>query len=476
MKGGSGLSQRAVAYVRVSDESQLAGYSLDAQRAQIAAYCERAGYELVHAYVDEGVSAHSDRLDKRPQLAAMLEAAARGEFEVVVVHSLDRLARNAHAQREAMQRLGRAGVGLHSITEAFDFTTPAGKLMLNMIGGVSEFFSDQLAVHVAKGQRERAAQGRPIGPVPFGYTVPEPGAVPLVDERAAPAVLDVFRRRAAGASLGDLASWLNGEGHRTQRGRLFTGHALKDLLNCRFYAGYVSYRTEEFPGVHEAIVPVPLFERVQARRQHRDGGQRPRDEGVWALRGLLFCAACGRPVHCERHADGVPYYRERHGWECTTVGRAVSSRRIDAEVGEWFSRVRLDRRWRERVVAAAVKGDGQKTIDALRDQRRRLARAYADGGYSEAEYTTRMKQLETAIEASQPDRVPQLETIAALVADTRRLWSKALPHERRQLLAPLIDRVTVCLDSKRVVEIVPSRLFAQLISPAARIRPPLSHL
>ncbi len=466
---------RAVAYLRVSDESQVAGYSLAAQEAQVRSYCQRMTYELVRVYRDEGVSAHSDKIEKRPELCALLAAAARGEFDVVVVHTIDRWARNVGVQRDALQRLGRAGVGFASVSENIDFTTPAGKLMLTMIGGVAEFFSDQLGVHVSKGQRERAAQGRPIGPVPFGYVVPEPGGVPIPDEHAAPAVLEVFRRRATGASLGDLASWLNGEGHPTQRGRLFTGHAVKDLLNCRFYAGYVSYRREEFPGVHEAIVPVPLFERVQARRQHRDGGQRPRDDGVWALRGLLFCASCGRPVHCERHANGVPYYRERHGWECTTVGRAVSSQRIDAEVGEWFARVRLDRRWRERVIAAAVKGDGQKSIDALRDQRRRLARAYADGGYSEAEYTTRMNQLDAAIDAAQPDRVPQLETVAELVADTRRLWSKALPHERRQLLAPLVDRVTVCLDSKRVVEIVPSRLFAQLIAPAARVRPPLSH-
>jgi len=47
-------------------------------------------------------------------------------------------------------------VGFVSLTENIDFSTPSGKLMLTMIGGFSEFFSDQLAVHVIKAQRLRA--------------------------------------------------------------------------------------------------------------------------------------------------------------------------------------------------------------------------------------------------------------------------------------------------------------------------------
>ena len=59
---------RTVGYIRVSDESQVDGYSLDAQRAEIARWCKRRGYELVGIYADEGVSAHTDRIDKRPEL------------------------------------------------------------------------------------------------------------------------------------------------------------------------------------------------------------------------------------------------------------------------------------------------------------------------------------------------------------------------------------------------------------------------
>ena len=69
---------RAVGYVRVSTEEQVDGHSLDAQRREIARYCEHDGHELQRFYADEGVSAYTDKIDKRPQLRALLADAERG--------------------------------------------------------------------------------------------------------------------------------------------------------------------------------------------------------------------------------------------------------------------------------------------------------------------------------------------------------------------------------------------------------------
>lgn len=143
------MTQPAVGYVRVSSEMQLEGHSLAAQRNEIARFCERERHERLRIYADEGVSAHTDLIEKCPQLAALLDDVATGAFDLVIVHTIDRWARNVGVQRQALQWLGAANVGFASVTESIDFSTPAGKLMLTMIGGVSEFFSDQLAVQVA---------------------------------------------------------------------------------------------------------------------------------------------------------------------------------------------------------------------------------------------------------------------------------------------------------------------------------------
>ena len=182
----------AVGYVRVSTEDQTRGYSLEAQRAEIERYCDQNGYQLERFYSDEGISAHTDRISKRPQLTLLLAHARQQRFDVVLVHTLDRWARNMRVQTEALQILGDARVGFASVTESIDYTTPEGRLMLTMIGGFAEFFSAQLGRHVKKGVRQRAEHGLPNGSVPFGYLKDEETGIPCLVPHEAEAVETVF--------------------------------------------------------------------------------------------------------------------------------------------------------------------------------------------------------------------------------------------------------------------------------------------
>jgi site-specific DNA recombinase len=127
--------------------------------------------------------------------------------------------------------------------------------MLTMMGGVAEFFSDQLAVHVSKAQRYRASIGLPVGSVPFGYSTLEPGGVPQTEKMEAAAMREVFEHRAEGQSTGAIASWLNGRGFKTLKGGIFTSHAIKDMLNCRFYLGRVSYHTRSTKASTKQLSP-----------------------------------------------------------------------------------------------------------------------------------------------------------------------------------------------------------------------------
>ena len=162
------------------------------------------------------------RIDRRPKLVTLLEDAKGDQFDIVAVHMIDRWSRNVGVQRQALQMLGDAGVGFASVMEDFDFTTPSGKLILTMIGGVAEFFSNQLGVHVSKAQRYRTSIGMPVGPIPFGYHAIEPGGVPQQVESEAGAVLKLYEGRSTGESTGALAYRLNSQGFKTRKGGIFT--------------------------------------------------------------------------------------------------------------------------------------------------------------------------------------------------------------------------------------------------------------
>jgi len=457
---------RAAAYVRVSTEEQTEGYSLDAQRREVTRYCERQGFDLVRVYADEGVSAHTEKIEKRPQLCALLADAASGEFDVVVVHTIDRWARNVGVQREALQRLGEANVGFASVTENIDFTTPAGRLMLTMIGGVSEFFSDQLAVHVTKGQRERAERGLPIGPIPFGYITPEPGVAPIIEPGAGRAVRFAFELRAAGESYGAIARWLNAEGF-VPRGKnaIFTPFAVKDMLVNRFYLGYVRYQGEELVGQHEPLIEEELYERVQARRGKGRTSREPHGlSGL--LRGRLFCGHCGSKLHSERNHRHEPRYRERHGKPCGTNGRSLLAQRVDEQIAEIWRAIEFPGDWRDRMAEFASGRYEGPSLSSLNERRRRLARAYADGAYSDAEYHDLRTTVDEQFRAATRAVGASYEEAAAVLSDMPAMWERARGDERRVLLGPLIERIYVDVECGLIGGLAPTSAFRDLIDHA----------
>ena len=85
---------RAAAYIRVSDVSQVEGYSLNAQERLFHQHCQNKDWDAVPVYREEGRSAHGDSIRKRPVFPQLPEDDAKGLFDVVVVHTLDRCARN----------------------------------------------------------------------------------------------------------------------------------------------------------------------------------------------------------------------------------------------------------------------------------------------------------------------------------------------------------------------------------------------
>ena len=85
---------KAVAYLRVSSASQIDGHSLDAQERLFRELCKNRGWELVRIYREEGKSAHVEAIARRPLFKQLLDDAAKHEFDVVVVHTLDRWSRN----------------------------------------------------------------------------------------------------------------------------------------------------------------------------------------------------------------------------------------------------------------------------------------------------------------------------------------------------------------------------------------------
>lgn len=116
---------RPAIYARVSSEEQIDNFSIDAQLRACRNYAADNGYHVVGEYVDEGRSARTDNIAKRPQFRQMLEDASLGLFDVLLVHKLDRFSRNRRITDDCLYRLYKSKVGFVSLNENLDYSTPA---------------------------------------------------------------------------------------------------------------------------------------------------------------------------------------------------------------------------------------------------------------------------------------------------------------------------------------------------------------
>lgn len=110
------------AYIRYSSEMQSDSFSLDAQLRQIKEQAERDGVEIVKVFADPAQSAY--RKKYRPGINAMREAARCGEFKVLYVHKVDRLARRLEWSLEIVHELQELDIIFKAVQQPFDQRTP----------------------------------------------------------------------------------------------------------------------------------------------------------------------------------------------------------------------------------------------------------------------------------------------------------------------------------------------------------------
>jgi DNA invertase Pin-like site-specific DNA recombinase len=94
----------------------------------------------------------------RPELQRLLDHLRKGD--VLVVWKLDRLSRSLRDVLTIMERIQEAKAGFRSLTEAIDTTTPAGRMMMQMIGSFAEFERAMLRERTRAGLESARHEGR----------------------------------------------------------------------------------------------------------------------------------------------------------------------------------------------------------------------------------------------------------------------------------------------------------------------------
>ena len=217
---------RVVGYVRVSTDRQVdAGAGLDVQRRAVRAWCRAEGHRLVDLVADAGVSG---TLADRPGLAEALILLREGRAQGLVVHRLDRLARDLVVQEQLLAEVWRMGATVSSTAAGEDAYLnddpgdPSRRLIRQVLGAVSDYERAMVRLRLATGRRHKAdAGGYAYGAPPFGFRSDGGQLVPRLEEQPALALITELHRAqiAAGeTSLRRIAAALTEAGHRPRRG------------------------------------------------------------------------------------------------------------------------------------------------------------------------------------------------------------------------------------------------------------------
>lgn len=151
-------AKRVAIYVRVSTSDQ----NTEVQRRELREVAERAGWDVVGVFADEGISGAKGR-DKRPQFDAVLKLVTQRKVDMVAAWSVDRLGRSMKHLVETLGDLRSAGADLYLHKQALDTTTSAGRAMFQMLGVFAEFERELIRERVVAGMEAARAAGKPVG-------------------------------------------------------------------------------------------------------------------------------------------------------------------------------------------------------------------------------------------------------------------------------------------------------------------------
>jgi site-specific DNA recombinase len=472
---------RVCLYMRISTDEDHQPTSLGTQRERLERYCQAMeDWHVVHAFEDQASGVTLDRHG----LQQALGLARKRRFDLLLVYRVDRLSRKVRQLAGLAEELDRLDIVLNSATEPFDTGSPAGRMMLQMLGVFAEFEHATIVDRVTAGLERRVREGRWMsGRTPYGYTRANGMLVP--DPVRAPVVRRVFQLYAEG-KLGTtaIARQLDAEGAPAPRRQGWSPNALRLILANPAYRGLIRWNDSLFEGLHEPLVDEQAFEKAQdiLRRRGEDASLRRGNPSEFLLSGLVRCHHCGRAyVGTSAHgrSQRYTYYacstRYKYG-PSKCKGERLPKGRLEAAVLSQLADLYRDGRLIERALAGAaahVAKERPRVEEQLASARAEIARverkldryfeAFEAGdlsaGLCQEHLRGHRERLEILREheadlarplATQAHTPPDAAALAGLADQLDEILANESPEQAKELLRLLVKEIRVH-DRRRII-------------------------
>ena len=331
---------RVCIYARVSSISDEMMSSYHQQVTYLKEYVEsRPEWELTEIYADKGISGYKS---KRPEFQRLLTDARAGKFDLVVVKSISRFARNTETMLKVTRELKALGTGVFFQLQNINTLEGTGELLMTIMSAFAQGESDNGRTRMKYACRSKFEQG-----IPFTHSLdtygfkPGPDGSITIYEPEAKVVRMIFEWAEKGVWVARIRSTLNRKHIPSPSGGLWDDTGVKRTLHNVMYKGdmwlrkhYVNDERKRcvnngeedywyITANHPAIVTPEQYGRVQYILEERwDAlttpkkpftGERGDSHNRYPLSGKMFCPYCGALlIHkwCN--------HRAQEYWACST--------------------------------------------------------------------------------------------------------------------------------------------------------------
>lgn len=250
---------RCAIYTRKSSEEglELEFNSLQSQWEACGAYIKSQKHEnwqLLPTHYDDG--GYSGGTLNRPALQQLLADIKAGLIDIIVVYKIDRLTRSLMDFSKIVEVLDKHKASFVSITQHFNTTTSMGRLTLNMLLSFAQFEREVTGERIRDKISACKKKGMWMGgKPPLGYYRKDKKIYP--DEDKSPLINNIFKKYIEFKSTTLVKEWLTTQGYNISVGNL------NCILRNKAYIGQVGHKGIWYPGEHQGIIEVSLFEQAQ---------------------------------------------------------------------------------------------------------------------------------------------------------------------------------------------------------------------
>jgi site-specific DNA recombinase len=503
--------KKAAIYARVSTEKQEKEKTIESQIEELRKFCEKNDFLIVKEYIDDGWSGETLA---RPALDQLRDDASKKLFDVVCIHSPDRLARKFIYQGLVIEELKKKGVEVIFLNRPIS-DTPEDQLLLGVQGLIAEYEKAKILERTRRGRIHKAKEKGIVGSVPpYGYNyikkTREREGYYEINEKEAEVVKLIFYLYLKLQSLHQVKKELYKRGIKTRKGSLiWADSTIQRILTNEAYTGRGYYnrtqsvetetgkkykkavktgrrlrdRKEWIPIRFPKIIDEEKFRLVQEllRKRFKPFG---RTKNFYLLSGLVKCARCGYNFCGEGKGGSLSYYRcnnrhRRYPLPKTCNARMIRSRELDNAVWEAVVKAvtnkdilishikQLANRLEENEKELEERSRKLKEkLDKISQKKEKLIELYTDGVIGKDEITAKMKNYEKEeneiikeiaeinVKKEQISLKPKIiENLEKFCKIMKERISSLTQEQKRKFIRYLVEKVV--LDSnKRIAKVI----------------------